>query len=605
MLTLKSVKILVPMYALIIALAIVAIATPGCTPDEGDTYIYEGDTVVIVEGDEDNGEGDADEAPTDDDDSPEDSESDDDDSASDDDDSAIEEEPEELITVSINFTTVWSAAIPFQVDPTEEVNFGAWTLDTDGGDVDVTEMNFRFMFLDEVEIGNPFTGSPAADIVDEYIDSCVFRHVTTGTVISGPAYPEGGVVSFIDDFRLFEDEGFSANIKCQLSGRQPDGYSDALAVKMFTPQMNLVVYGVDSDNVAVEQTSTNGTDYWPTLFAEVVNAEELETVATVSLVGSAPLTVVRGEEEAFFGTYQIEVTAGEGDKLLTELHFDIAGDDDADIATGVQNDLNVLDHVEFCWLMMGSPISSSAPVDSLGNLDFTGLNQVIPEASPVQIDLYCSMALTPLGSGDADRYVPFLISGSSVELEDLNTGDAVDWDSIVFAGVAPTVLNGDAAFYVHVVDHGDIYLGISGVTPGGALVPSATNAVAIFEGAAVYEDSLVQELAFDFDTDNMAMVESVSIEYVDVTGSIRTQYSFPVPGQPVVFSGMSWLIEDSTWSNLTVNVTLDSDAQSGNEVTVSLLPNVQFGAVGMTSGHAFSAASLPSTPIQAYTMTVP
>ncbi len=280
MITATDAKVLIPMYALIIVIAIIAIAMPGCTPDEGDTYNF--DTTIVIEGDEDNGSDGAEE-PVDDDDSSEDSADDDDSAVSDDDDSAEEPEVDPLIMVSINFTTAWSAAIPFEVEPGDEVNFGAWVIETDG-DVDIIETNFRIVYLDEVEIGNPFSTSLAGDIVDAHIDSCVLRQVGTGEILAGPVAPSGGVISFSEVLNLHGDDHYLAfNVKCEFNETQPEGVSDAFAVKMFNPWMNLVTVGVESNNVAIEQTSTNGTDYWPTLFAELVSTEEPDEAPQTSV----------------------------------------------------------------------------------------------------------------------------------------------------------------------------------------------------------------------------------------------------------------------------------------------------------------------------------
>ena len=558
-----------------LSLFILTFIFAGCMgqPSEGDTYDI--DVNITFE--------------SDDDDSAEETEADDDSSVSDDDDSAEEPIEESGHDISVVIETNELQSDYLYENPNQSV-VASWDVTSYGEGLAVTEISFAIVQTSNLPVDYIWVNYPTVT----GLRNSVFFEIEQ---------PFGGTVTLNfgeGENAMWLPDGETQYVSMLTSASELENY-DCLQASWVATVLPFRAFGL-STGIEIDET-----DVAMSVLADMVCTEtvyEPETVATVSMTGSSSATTCRGEEAAYFGTYVIEISAGEGDKLLTGLNLDIAGDDDSNIGNGIQNDLNVFEHVQSCWLEMGAPISDAQWIDGLGNLDFTGLNQVIPEASPVAIELYCEMAQMQLGSEDPDLFVPMLIGGSGVELEDLSTGDMVAWDQIVM-GSTPPVLNGDASFFVHVLDHGFMWMGPEATTPSGAALEIGSSSVAaIFEATSTLENVVIETLSMQVNGD-LSYVEYVQVEYLDTSGSMVTLTTFTSPAGIASFNGMAMLVQENTWTDFSVRLGISSDAPEGLSYSLVLNQTGEaFAAFGANAGIAYSLSELiPASPIVTYPVT--
>ncbi len=186
------------------------------------------------------------------------------------------------------FTTAWSATVPFGANPGTQVNLGAILFaSNDLSEMYVMETNVQFYVNTDPENSTTYTigennGITAADILEECWFSDVYQ---TTTLYSGPpmAIPEdghlvvqnytsnGGVLIWLTD-----GIGVGANIKCVLRNDAPTGVAIAVDIDLMHGSTAYSGSPNDEHNVLVREDvlGTNGVNNGDTIepvIAVIVN----------------------------------------------------------------------------------------------------------------------------------------------------------------------------------------------------------------------------------------------------------------------------------------------------------------------------------------------
>ncbi len=125
---------------------------------------------------------------------------------------------DEDLQIDITFTTAWSAAVPFSIEPGQEgANFGAWLFTTDYGVIDIADVSV-LSYVDADGDGIFYPNGENGVYAADYLYNCRFTDTLfVTTTIMGPMdIDEYGSLNFSDNFRVMEDDPQSMNLRCDV-----------------------------------------------------------------------------------------------------------------------------------------------------------------------------------------------------------------------------------------------------------------------------------------------------------------------------------------------------------------------------------------------------
>lgn len=638
------------MRSFLMALAsLIATLFVGCVPDvtnityEGDTYYYGDDDTVSDDDDStsdddsaDNGPGspdfgDDDSTDQSDDDSADDDDSSDDDSADDpiisdddtvgdddteepleDDDSADDDSAEDpnVVTSTIDSVSVWFDTLTFQPQGPMEAtvgsnaDFGVYVVEVVG--TPGTQVNIDLLQLQIVTNDGTFPVWGQAIWVESYIEQCSILDPATRTPFASFTLDPSastGILTFQDDIPITIGVGgvgfLPLQVNCDFRSGTTLGVEAGFAIRMngMTIQsggndLNWFLYG------------DNGSFLNPTVqiwLQPTTPPPPIQTV-TVSMTGPASPIVTRGEANAFMGALRFSQTGSYTLKMLRQLSITIWGDNDGYQGNGVSNDVVVQDHIPYCWLDMGSPISSIEAPNASGQVVFDQLSQVIGDGT--EINVYCATSLHALQDGNDDGF-SILMETGDILLEDANSGNAVN----VEFPPGVQVLNGlPNLVYTTVIHQGQLQMyGSDTPVTGSVLSPGASRVAAEFVAISQYETVVIEEISVQIVGD-LSYLDFVEIEYMNVPGFVAANTGFPDQNGIATFSAIDWPVwAGYGYTDLAVYLAISSGAPAGLEYQVILNPTgAPFEAVGQNSGFTFTNVFVtPGGPIAGYTVSTP
>ncbi len=162
-------------------------------------------------------------------------------------------------TLAVDFTTAWSAAVPFEGTIGEEENFGAFTFfSTTGADIEVGNVTVS-IWIDAKGDGVYTRGSEDGVYAADFVSDCVLTDALSRAVIAGPIDPEiGGRLIFGDDFVVGGQYSTAVNVKCTMTGTVPEGATYGIAVDIQREETAIITTDINGNEVAVILGQENG-----------------------------------------------------------------------------------------------------------------------------------------------------------------------------------------------------------------------------------------------------------------------------------------------------------------------------------------------------------
>lgn len=186
-------------------------------------------------------------------------------------DNGIVDTAETGASLTVDFTTAWSAAAPFNGTTGEQVNLGALLITSDTGEMVTVNTLAVSLWLDENNDGSYRLGQENGIEAGRFVDDCVLTDAVTTAVVAGPiGANNGGRLVFVDDFTVGGSTATALNVRCTLVDSAPFGTTYGVAVDINHASQE-VVATVDGDASLVPVTfgSTNGVQNALTLVPDI------------------------------------------------------------------------------------------------------------------------------------------------------------------------------------------------------------------------------------------------------------------------------------------------------------------------------------------------
>lgn len=173
-------------------------------------------------------------------------------------------------SLTVDFTTAWSAAVPFSGTTGEQVNLGALLI-TSNTDAAVTVSTLAVsLWFDENADGSYRLGKEGGIEASRFVSDCVLTDAVTSAVVAGPISADNGRLVFVDDFTVAGDIATALNVRCTLVDSAPFGETYGVAVDINHASQEVIATVDGGVNlVPVTLGSTNGTQDGLTLTPDV------------------------------------------------------------------------------------------------------------------------------------------------------------------------------------------------------------------------------------------------------------------------------------------------------------------------------------------------
>lgn len=134
-------------------------------------------------------------------------------------------------SLTVDFTTAWSAEVPYAGAIGEAENFGA-VLITSETEVEVTTDTVAIStWIDTDGDGVYHLSAENGVEAKNFVSDCTLVEVVERRVYAGPISPEvDGRLVFIDDFTVGGEYSTALNVVCTLTGSVPEGETYGIAV---------------------------------------------------------------------------------------------------------------------------------------------------------------------------------------------------------------------------------------------------------------------------------------------------------------------------------------------------------------------------------------
>lgn len=173
-------------------------------------------------------------------------------------------------SLTVDFTTAWSAAVPFSGTTGEQVNLGALLIESPTGATVTVSTLAVSLWFDENADGSYRLARENGIEAGTFVGDCVLTDAVTSAVVAGPISADNGRLVFVDDFTVAGDIATALNVRCTLIDSAPFGESYGVAVDINHASQE-VIATVDGGASLVPVTlgSTNGVQSELTLVPDV------------------------------------------------------------------------------------------------------------------------------------------------------------------------------------------------------------------------------------------------------------------------------------------------------------------------------------------------
>jgi hypothetical protein len=311
-------------------------------------------------------------------------------------------------------------------------------------------------------------------------------------------------------------------------------------------------------------------------------------------------TVVQGSDDAPMGElcfYSLGI-----DRELEAFHARILGDDAFDPNTGPVNDLFVHDAVMWCSLYNGyTQLEGPEPVDLYGFIGFSPYIE-LPAWQNICLQIECDLSHQMIENNDADTYGIIARHPGQFEIVRADNGDAVPNQKIKLPGKVNGKLNGDFAYNLEVVNHGNLVVTFNGPSASDMYQGENDVNIATYEICADDLESFwTDELTLAVDQTHLGTIGSITIEYEDWYGNVSTNTTYPFDGT-AQFQNLGLFVEQDYCSLVDIYIDVDNMAPIGSMIWIGLNAN-DLDFVGWTSGMMVTEA-VPYNTIASNAFTV-
>lgn len=175
------------------------------------------------------------------------------------------------LSLTVDFTTAWSAAVPFNGTTGEQVNLGALLITSNTEETVTVDTIVVSLWFDENNDGSYQLGKENGIEAGNFVSGCVLTDVVTYAVYAGPinANNDGRLV-FVDDFTVGGPTSTALNVRCTLVDSAPFGRTYGVAVDINHASQEVIAsVGGGASLIPVTLGSTNGVQNGLTLIPDV------------------------------------------------------------------------------------------------------------------------------------------------------------------------------------------------------------------------------------------------------------------------------------------------------------------------------------------------